>query len=195
VDLRGSKQRRPCGLRSRKIYFVNSVIVTGGVPASLLMSDARRLGVALICSTQSAGRRNYGHYSPGVVAQFVYAARLPRKSANAFFPSREASAILSKNMAEHFTGTDLPARKISHRQGFARAPRLFTTYEKSAGSRSEIIFIRRPFAKKFPVKAEGRAWASRSWARPLLPRGSFAKTSCSNRPHLNMLLNMLALVI
>jgi hypothetical protein len=98
-------------------------------------------------------------------------------------------------MAEHFTGTDLPARKISHRQGFARAPRLFTTYEKSAGSRSEIIFIRRPFAKKFPVKAEGRAWASRSWARPLLPRGSFAKTSCSNRPHLNKLLNMLALVI
>jgi hypothetical protein len=95
-----------------------------------------------------------------VVAQFVYAARLPRKSANAFFPSREASAILSKNMAEHFTGTDLPARKISHRQGFARAPRLFTTYEKSAGSRSEIIFIRRPFAKKFPVKAEGRAWSS-----------------------------------
>ena len=65
MDLRGSKQRRPCGLRSRKIYFVNSVIVTGGVPASLLMSDARRLGVALICSTQSAGRRNYGHYSPG----------------------------------------------------------------------------------------------------------------------------------
>ena len=86
MDLRGSKQRRPCGLRSRKIYFVNSVIVTGGVPASLLMSDARRPGVALICSTQSAGRRNYGHYSPGVVAQFVYAARLPRKSANAFFP-------------------------------------------------------------------------------------------------------------
>jgi len=28
-----------------------------------------------------------------------------------------------------------------------------------------------------------------------LPRGSFAKTSCSNRPHLNKLLNMLALVI
>lgn len=42
MSRRGSKQRRPCALRSRKIYFVNSVIVTDGVPASLLMSEAAR---------------------------------------------------------------------------------------------------------------------------------------------------------
>jgi hypothetical protein len=60
---------------------------------------------------------------------WCHAACLARKRARAFFPSLAASAMPSKKPGEHSTNPERPARWISHRQGFAGLPRLFTTNE------------------------------------------------------------------
>jgi hypothetical protein len=110
---------------------------------------------------------------PGVVAQFVYAARC-LESANAFFPSRGLCHTF-KNMQSTFTGPIYRREKFPS-PGLARAPRLFTIYEKSLGRvlKSSLLDGHR---QKVSGKSKGRAWSSRSGAACC--RALFAKTAAA----------------
>jgi hypothetical protein len=77
----------------------------------------------------SATRQRVPCPGPPASSYRCHAACLARKRPRASFPSLAASAMLSKKPGEHSTNPERPARWISHRQGFAGLPRLFTTNE------------------------------------------------------------------